>query len=331
MKLKRFENAAEVFQRSLALNPEDPRERQVLASVQIMAHQPQQAIATLQPLLSANPDASVLELASAAYEDLHDTDKAVESLRQAILLDPHNVTLYVDFAVLSATHQSVQVGIDVVNDGINLQPKAAPLYFARGVLFVQLADYDRAQADFEKAYELDPSQSLSVAAQGLMAMHQNDLAGALAGVREKLARRPDDPILLYLEADILAQEGAEPGSPDFEAALRAAKRAVALRPSLGAAHGVLAKLYLESGQYAQAVIHGRKALEIDPKDQTVAVPPGAGAPKGRQERGNSWAVEATCGFASASLPGKRANKTATNSSRARRKQNNPHPCVFESW
>ena len=268
MKLKRFDKAADLFQRSLALNPDDPRERQVLASVQIMAHQPQQAIATLQPLLSANPDASVLELASAAYEDLHDTDKAVESLRQAILLDPHNVTLYVDFAALSATHQSVQVGINVVNDGINLQPKAAPLYFARGVLYVQLAEYDKAQADFEKAYELDPSQSLSVAAQGLMAMHQNDLAGALAGVREKLARRPDDPILLYLEADMLAQEGAEPGSPDFDAALRAANRAVALRPSLGAAHGVLAKLYLESGQYAQAVIHGRKALEIDPKDQT---------------------------------------------------------------
>jgi tetratricopeptide (TPR) repeat protein len=267
VKLKRFENAAEVFQRSLALNPGDPRERQVLASVQIMAHQPQESIVTLQPLLSTNADASVLELASAAYEDLHDTDKAVDSLRQAILLDPHNVTLYVDFAALSASHQSVQVGINVVNDGINLQPNAAPLYFARGVLFVQLAEYDRAQADFERAYELDPGESLSVAAQGLMAMHQNDLAGALAGIREKLARRPDDPILLYLEADILAQEGAEPESPDFEAALRSAKKAVALRPSLGAAHSVLAKLYLESGQYAQAAAHGRRALEIDPKDQ----------------------------------------------------------------
>src|SRR6266702_3586306 len=33
------------------------------------------------------------------------------------------------------------------------------------------------------------------------------------------------------------------------------------------AHGVLAKLYLESGQYAQAAIHGRTALQIDPEDQ----------------------------------------------------------------
>ena len=267
VKLRQFDRAADVFKNSLALNPDDPRERQVLASVQLMAHRSEQAIATLSPLLSATPDAATLELASAAYEDAHDTEKAVATLRQAILIDPKDVKLYVDFAALAASHQSVQVGIDVVNDGINLQPKAAPLYFARGVLYVQLSDYDRAQADFEKAYELDPSQSLSAAAQGLTAVQQSNLPGALAGVREKLKRRPDDPVLLYLEADILAQEGAEPGSRDFVAALRSAKRAVALRPTLGPAHGVLAKLYLESGQYAQAAIHSRKALEVDPKDQ----------------------------------------------------------------
>ena len=48
-------------------------------------------------------------------------------------------------------HQSFQTGIDMVNTGLNLQPKAAELYLARGVLYVQLADYEKAQADFEKA------------------------------------------------------------------------------------------------------------------------------------------------------------------------------------
>ncbi len=268
VKLKRFDQADNLFRKSLALN-DDPRERQILASVQLMAHQPQQAIETLDPLLSANEDAQALELASAAYEDLHDTDKAVDVLRKAILLNPHNVSLYVDFAALSATHQSFQVGIDVVNDGINVQPNAAPLYFARGVLDVQLAAYDKAQADFEKAYDLDPTQSLSVAAQGLAAVQQNDLAHALAGVREKLARQPNDPILLYLEADILTQQGVEPGSAEFQTAMRSAKKAADLRPGLGPAHGVLAKLYLESAQYSEAAVQCRKALEIDPKDQSA--------------------------------------------------------------
>jgi Tfp pilus assembly protein PilF len=29
----------------------------------------------------------------------------------------------------------------------------------------------------------------------------------------------------------------------------------------------LARLYLESGNYGQAAVHGRKALEIEPRDQ----------------------------------------------------------------
>jgi tetratricopeptide (TPR) repeat protein len=269
VKLHEFDRAAEVFQKSLALSPDDPRERQVSASVQLMSHQSAQAIATLNPLLSATPDAATLELASAAYEDSHDTEKAVEALRQAIILEPRDVRLYVDFAALSASHQSFQVGINVVNDGISLQPNAASLYFARGVLYVQLADYEKAQADFDKAYELDPTQSLSAAAQGLAAVQQNDLTNALAGVEQKLARNPKDPLLLYLRADILAQQGAQPGSADFSKAMKSAQDAVNLRPALGPARSVLAKLYLQNGQYAQAAEQCQKALEIDPKDQTA--------------------------------------------------------------
>ena len=269
VKLRQFDKAREVLGRCLALKPDDRRERQVLASVQLMAHQPQPAIDTLGPLVESDADALSLQLVSAAYEDLHDTDKAVDALRRAILLDSKNVNLYVSFAALSSTHQSFQVGIDVVNDGMSLQPAAAPLYFARGVLYVQIAEYDKAQADFDKAYDLDPSQTLSIAAQGLAAVQQNDLPRALDGVEQKLARRPDDPILLYMQSDILVEHGAEPGSPEFETAMRSARKAVELRPSLGPARGVLAKLYLKNGQYPEAAAQCRKALEIDPKDQSA--------------------------------------------------------------
>jgi tetratricopeptide (TPR) repeat protein len=269
VRLKQAHKATEVFSKALALNPAGRRERQVLASVQLIADEPDRAIATLSPLLGQSPDAATLQLASAAYEDKHDTDKAVEALREAILIEPRNVNLYVNFAALSATHQSFQVGINVVNDGISLQPEAAPLYFARGVLYVQLAEYEKAQADFDNAYNLDPAQSLTVAAQGLAAVQQNNLVNALAGVEEKLARRPDDPILLYMKADILAQQGPAPGSVEFQAAMHSAKQAVRLRPTLEPAHSVLAKLYLQNSQYAEAAEQCRQALEIDPKDQSA--------------------------------------------------------------
>jgi tetratricopeptide (TPR) repeat protein len=270
VKLKHFDRAAAVFEHAVTLEPNDERQRRLLAAIQLMAHQPTKALATLEPLLQASsPDAGTLELASTAYEDSKDTSRAVSTLRQAILLDPQNVNLYLDFANLSFSHESFQVGIDVINDGMALQPNVASLYFARGVLHVQLAEYDKGEADFEKAYELDPKQSLTAAALGLAAAQENDFDRALGKVQASLAREPNDALLLYLQADILAEKHPDPETPEFQQAMHSAQRAVALRPTLGAAHGVLAKLYLQSGKFHEAAEECRKALASDPKDQTA--------------------------------------------------------------
>ena len=270
VRLRRFDAATGVFEKALALNPDDPRQRQLLAAIQLMARHPQDAVVTLRPLIDGGrANARAMELASSAYEEAGDTPQAVSVLRQAILLDPNNPNFYIDFANLSLNHQSFQVGINVLSDGISQQPKVASLYLARGVLYVQLADYEKAEADFEMAHQLDPSQSLSFAAQGLVAAQQNDLERALAAVQAKLARKPDDAYLLYLQADFLAQKGAEPNTPEFRTAMQSAKRAVALQPSLGDARVVLAKLYLQAGQFQDAASECRKALEINPRDQTA--------------------------------------------------------------
>jgi tetratricopeptide (TPR) repeat protein len=110
---------------------------------------------------------------------------------------------------------------------------------------------------------------LSTAAQGLAAVQANDLDHALASIQSKLERMPNDPLLLYLQADVLSQSGPDPGTPEFQLALRSAKTAVRLQPTLGAARGVLAKLYMQAGQYPEAAAECRKALESDPKDQTA--------------------------------------------------------------
>ena len=269
-RLERLDEAAAVLQRALALRPDDPQERHLLASVQIMGQKPKDALATLRPLLEAgSPSAATLQLVSSASEDAGDTPQAVSTLRQAILLEPRDVSLYLDFANISFAHESFQVGIDVISEGMLLSPRAAPLYVARGVLYVQLAQYDKAEADFEKAYVLDPHQSLSTAAQGLAAVQANDLDHALASIQSKLDRKPNDALLLYLEADLLSQKSADVGAPEFQLAMRSAKRAVSLQPTLGAARGVLAKLYMQAGQYPEAVEQCREALKSDPKDQTA--------------------------------------------------------------
>jgi tetratricopeptide (TPR) repeat protein len=270
VRLQQMAPAVGVLQRIVDLEPGQPRHRQLLAAVQLMAGLPQEAIATLTPLVDGpRADADTLGLASAAYEKAGDTPRAVALLKQAILLEPSNVDLYLDFATIAFAHQSFQVGVEVLGDGIGLQPSAAPLYVARGVLYVQLADFERAEADFATASELDPTQALSDAAQGLAAAQENDLDRALKTIESKLARKPNDAYLLYLRADILSQQGVDPGTPAFAAALASAKKAVALQPGLAPARGVLAKLHFQAGRFPEAIAQCRRALAIDPDDQTA--------------------------------------------------------------
>jgi tetratricopeptide (TPR) repeat protein len=259
-----------VFSRILALNPSDDETRHHVATVQLMAEHPKDAIDTLAPLLeAANPKTQILELAAAAYEAHGDTPDAVRVLRQAIISDPRNTDLYVDFANISMDHQSFQAGITMINSGIAVQPKAAQLYVARGVLYVQLGQYEQAEADFDKADELDPRKAIGSIALGVEAVQKNSPEEALATVRSKLAKRPNDAYLLFLQADILNQKGLDVGSADFRAALTSVKKSVSLQPGLATAHDLLAKLYLQAGQNHEAIEQSRKALIIDPKDQTA--------------------------------------------------------------
>lgn len=134
------------------------------------------------------------------------TPRAVETLRQAIVSDPTRNILYLHFADLCFAHSSFQVGIDMLNAGLQKLPNSAQLYLARGVLFVQLGQYAEAESDFDKAARLDPSQAFSSVAQGLTKLQQSNLDGALAITRARLEQHPNDGYLYYLKAETLRQK-----------------------------------------------------------------------------------------------------------------------------
>lgn len=259
--------AVSVFLKLSEMSPGDARATYNVAVAQIAAGKSQEAIQTLQPLLEAkSPDSSVLDLASEAYESLGETPQAVKLLRQAIILGPDNPKLYVDFATLSLNHSSYQVGIDMINAGLSRLPNSAALYAARGVLYVQLAEYEKGEADFETAERLNPTQAFGSDAYGLAKFQQNNLDDALASVRSKLKSHPGDAFLNYLLAQILTQRGATPGTPNFKEAVDAAEKAVRLDPNLTEARDVLAGLYLKSGHNEESIHESRQVLKKEPDD-----------------------------------------------------------------
>jgi tetratricopeptide (TPR) repeat protein len=260
------------FQQLLALRPQDAGARYDLALIQWRADAPADALATLQPLLDAHSaDSRILRLAAAIHEANNETPQAVELLRAAILANPDEPDAYVDFATLSFTHGSYAVGIDMVNLGLTRIPNSAALYMARGVLYGQNGDTEKAMADFEHSHKLDPNSSMAASAEGIAQSQQHNHEAALQDFRRQVREHPRDALAYYLLAEAISwsppdakQNSAANSTAE---AIATIKKSLALDPHLAEAYDLLASLELQANQPEQAVKACRAALVINPRDQ----------------------------------------------------------------
>jgi len=267
---KQPQKAISVFEQLAALLPQQTYPKYDLAVLLVETKQHDAALRVLEPLLAADQsDPDLLSLASEAYEAAGDTPKAVSLLRQAIVLSPATASYYSAFALLCLDHESFQVGIDMINAGMQRISDNSSLYISRGLLYAQLAQYDEAEADFKTAERLDSAQSLSSYAMDLAELEKNHPDKALLEVRSQLKAHPDSPLHHYLLAKLLAKGGYDNPSEATREAISSALIAVRLKPDFVEARDLLASLYFASGQYRLVVEQSQLALHYAPSDQSA--------------------------------------------------------------
>ena len=269
VQLKKFQDAIPVFEKLITLLPNHAYPRYDLAVVQVANKQNEDALKTLEPLLAPDQsDPDILSLASQAAEAIKDTVKAVALLRQAIVLSPTTQDYYIAFATLCLDHESFQVGIDMINAGLSRIPNAARLYLSRGLLYAADAEYDKAEADFARAEQLDANQSMSSYAAGLAQVKKNNPDEALRRVRLQLRTHPESPLLHYLLAQLL-MKNADTDSDAYKEAMKEDLRALELKPDLVSARNLMASIHMQAGQYEKAIEQCRAALQYAPNDETA--------------------------------------------------------------
>jgi tetratricopeptide (TPR) repeat protein len=261
--------AEETFRRIAEQNPSEKNVLQ-LAMVEWKSKDFDTALSTLQPLIaSGSADSKTFSLAAQIAEEKGDTPRAVEWLHTAILKDPSETANYVLFAAISFNHASYQVGIDMVNAGLRQSPDAAKLYLARGVLQVQLSNYDAAVADFEKAHALDSRLSFVEDAMGMIRSQQHDWAGSLKIFQQQAGNHPQDPLLQYLYAEALAHDHDSDTEQNTAKAIVAVKKALELEPDYQPARDLLCTLLLKTNRYTEVIDQAGIALKNDPNDQSA--------------------------------------------------------------
>jgi tetratricopeptide (TPR) repeat protein len=267
---KQTEKAVGAFQRLVALVPDQAYAKYDLAVVLVDTKQYAAALKTLEPLLGpGQSDPDILSLAAEAYEATGDTPNAVSRLRQAIVLNPKNAAYYTAFALLCFDHESYNVGVDVLTLGLQQIADSPSLYVSRGLLYAQLAQYQKAEDDFKAAESIDSKQNLSSYAMDLADVEKDRPDLALAKVRAQLRAHPNSAQHHYLLAKLLEKESSERDGSSSKEAIAAALTAVKLRPGFTEARDLLASLYLNAQQYQLAKEECELALKDDPLDQAA--------------------------------------------------------------
>ena len=264
------QEAIAAFQQLASLVPEQASAKYDLAVLLVGTKRYAEALTTLKSLLGPEQtDPDIFSLAAEAYEATGDTPNAVSHLRQAIVLNPKNAAYYTAFALLCLDHESFEVGIKMLTLGVQVIPLDPSLYVSRGLLYAQLAQYDKAEADFKMAESLDPKQSSSSYARDLAEVEQDRPDLALEKVHAQLRAHPNSAQLNFLLAELLQQDAATGNAQSSQEAIAAALRVVGMKPAFGPARDLLASLYLNAGQYQRARRQSELALKEDPLDQAA--------------------------------------------------------------
>ena len=208
-------------------------------------------------------------LLAEAYEAQHQTQKAVDSLRRAIALDPGNDDNYLAFASLCMDHQAFDDANKVLAVALTAHPTSARLLFERGILNAMQNHYDAAEIDFQAAANLSPADNSAYIGLGVTYLETGSAAKAIPLLRTRLRDRPQDANLCYLLAEALLKTEAQRANPALAEAQSLLEKAVRLDPKLVEAHISLGTIYLRQDRSQDAVDQLEQARHLDPNAKSA--------------------------------------------------------------
>ena len=191
--------------------------------------------------------------------DPEDSRKAIDSYQQAVALDPHYASAFAglasNWARLGATflsgneqRQAFSEARAAADQALQLDPNLARAHFSRGLL-LQWADFDwaGAQAEYRRAVELAPNDSLSTFGMGHVSGVLGHPQQAIASIRQSIAIDPRNAASGYWLAWYLA------AADHMEDAEKTARAAVALMPGKPFLPTGLAIVQIQRGEIKAAL------------------------------------------------------------------------------
>ncbi|HKS66402.1 MAG TPA: tetratricopeptide repeat protein [Candidatus Acidoferrales bacterium] len=241
-----------------------------LALCYVALHKPKLAIPILDELQRHGQGTpGVWNLLAQAYAGEHEDAKAFEALKHAAASTPRDEKLYAYVADACLDAHENELGLKVVDEGLESIPHSARLHYQRAVFLTALDEFERARNDFDLAAQLAPGSDISYISSAHKALIEGDLAEVVRVSREGIAEHKDGYILLSMLGQALLRSGTEPGQPEFSEARNALEKSIAENPGYAQSRISLAQVYLLEDRLQDAIAQLDAARALDPKNPAV--------------------------------------------------------------
>jgi TolB-like protein/Flp pilus assembly protein TadD/predicted Ser/Thr protein kinase len=226
--------AAEYLRRALSLKPSLVQAHTWLGAALVMLGRINEAVASMQEALRLEPDNADAHaaLGRAFWMGKGDVPRAIEHLRQAIMLNPESGYAYLQLSFLESLNGELDAAAESARNAIALQERA--ISGTEGLLIVGAhtrlgyvhylrSQYDEAYAEYRRELEFLATTDHVLRERTLIELHQKlgavqaargarddaERFGKLSiqGLQNRLAAGADDPATRYYVAAVYAQRG----------------------------------------------------------------------------------------------------------------------------
>ncbi len=208
----------------------------------------------------ASTSAEFFNLQAQTFLLQHRKDDALAAIQKALHADPKNYDYMMTQGRIYQAFNDQEQAIRAFLLADQVRPHSGDTLYSLGMSFFMMEDFDRAAIHFKHALELDPDNHKAAFMMGVTDMANMHMAEAKPYLEEALRRLPNNPFYLLQYGLLLSLLG------DVQTGLSQVLKARDLLPSYAPIHFHLGRLYLQSGDLAQARDEFETAVRLQPDD-----------------------------------------------------------------
>lgn len=156
----RFQEAQAIFEKTIAIDPEESLAHHQLGLIHSMTGSHEQAVESLEKAAQLSPgDARAHNNLGLCYEAVGQPQKAVSEYRKSLALEPKLVEASINLGNLHAARGEFVAARQVLKDAVKLRPDSAVAANNLGTVYSMNEEYGQAVKEFRRALKLNPSMA----------------------------------------------------------------------------------------------------------------------------------------------------------------------------